>query len=135
LKLNDTKLSALTKKQTEKLSWEYIKYWQKQLRLLDWDIRLEVVQNPKDTEDSAAWVKKSQNYQQARITVLDSSKWPEDWTWGSNDLEVTIVHELLHVRLAYVTGKKQNCHIEMAVETLAMALVAARRGITLEELV
>lgn len=129
--MNETRLSQLTRKQTEKLSLEYLKYWQKRLRLQDWDIRIEV---DNDIENCSGQVTKSLDYQWAKILIKDPTKLPED-RYLVEDLEVTIVHELLHIRMAYITGKKANHHEEMAIETIAQNLVALKRGIEVEDLV
>ena len=70
------------------------------------------------------------------LSVLDPEKIPEEWR-GCKDLEVTVVHELLHARLLFCEdrSKSKHWHLEMAIETIAKALVATRRGITPEELV
>jgi hypothetical protein len=63
---------------------------------------------------------------------------PDDCT-GVKDLEVTVVHELLHARLVYVQyhgkKKKKKWPVEVAIEIIAKSLVANRRGISPEELV
>lgn len=113
----------------------YVKYWQKQLRILDWKIEIEVKDDVTEF-DAYAQMKHNRNYQTAVLTVLEPKKIPEDWT-GSRDLEVTTVHELIHTRLVYCPSPKEkdNHHLEMAIETLAVALVANRRGISPEEIV
>ena len=111
----------------------HIKYWQKQLRLMDWKISAKIYEDVKDF-DMFGRNKINRNYQTSEIELLNPKQIPKDWT-GARDLEVTIVHEILHTRFTYCSPKKiDNCHIEMAIETTAMALVANRRGITPEEL-
>lgn len=128
-------MTRLTK--LEKEVREIILYWQKVLRLLDWDMQFKVVDDPKDIECFAS-NRHHKSYQCCKIRVLNPKKIPPEWE-GIRDLEVTLVHELLHTRLIYCTpdnkGTKHQCHEEMAIETLAVALVCLRRGITSEELV
>jgi hypothetical protein len=109
---------------------EYLKYWQKQLRLMDWNFDLEITD---DAEEGFGKNSHRPNFQSSKITLLNPEKIPEHWT-GIRDLEVTLVHEILHTRLIYAFGKKCGWHEEMAVETIAVALVANRRGISPEEL-
>lgn len=74
------------------------------------------------------------DHQFCRIKILDPEKVPKDW-YGIRDLEVTIVHELLHARLLYALGvKSANCHAELAIEVIAISLVSNRRGVKIEDL-
>jgi hypothetical protein len=112
----------------------HLKYWQKQLRLMDWDISVKIYEDPKEF-DMFGRNKINRNYQTSEIELLNPEKVPEDWT-GVRDIEVTIVHELLHLRFTFCPPKKSDhYHNEMATETTAKALVANRRGIDPEELV
>lgn len=112
------------------------KYWQKQLRLLDWDIQVENVFDDIDKFNSFGETKISENHQYARISLLDPCKIPDMWV-GCRDMEVTIVHEILHVRLTYCFDNKgdDDSHKELAIEQLARVMVALKRGISTEELV
>jgi hypothetical protein len=117
----------------EKQALAYVNYWQKQLRLMDWNFEIAILEDPEQAEGFAI-NRHSPNYQCSKITILNPEKVPEHWT-GCSDLEVTVVHELLHTRLLYAFGKKQcDWHAEMAIETISVALVANRRGISPEEL-
>ena len=53
-----------------------------------------------------------------------------------SDLEVTVVHELLHVRFVHCHphSRKFNPHIEQAIETTATAMVAAKRNVSIKEI-
>lgn len=91
--------------------------------------------NPKEV-DYFGRNKHNLNFQECLIEFLIPEKIPDDW-WGCRDLEVTLVHELLHTRLMYFSAESKrsnNWHLELAIETIAKALVAARRGIDLEDL-
>ena len=117
-------------KSVKTLANQYLKYWQKQLRLLDWEFKLEISTNP---EDFFGRNIQNPNYQSAIITLLHPDSIPKDWSRIA-DLEVTLVHELLHTRLMYAIGKRCDHHGEMAIETIAVALVANKRGIPPEDL-
>ena len=113
---------------------EYVKYWQKQLRLMDWVMTVEIYE---DLEKCGGYghAEHSKNFQTVKYGILNPDKIPSDWV-GTRDLEVTVVHEILHTRLTFLSVfKKENHHMEMGIETIAKALVANRRGITPEELV
>lgn len=109
----------------------YVSYWQLQLRLVDWDIECKVSTDIKECP-GYGMVRPFPNDQRAEIYILDPDHIPEDWK-SIQDLEVTTVHELLHIRFLYCI-KKSDCHAEMSIETTARALVANKRGISPEEL-
>jgi len=113
----------------------YVKYWQKQLRLLDWKIKVVVRYDPEEFNGFAC-MKHNLNFQMNTLEVLDPSLIKEEWA-GCRDLEVTIVHELLHTRFIHAIKRKKESdpHEEMAIEVVAQALVAARRGIDIKELI
>jgi hypothetical protein len=119
-------------KTTKQLAKEYLNYWKKQLRLLDWKFTIKVVDKIEELSCFGI-TKQHPTDQSADIEVFDPEKIPEDWR-GIRDLEVTIVHEILHTRLLYALGKKCDWHGESAIEIIATALVANRRGVNPEEL-
>ncbi len=131
--IGQTLKKQIHKKTVKQQATEYLKYWQKQLRLLDWKFELEIEDDVAKCSGFAV-NHHSVNFQCSRITILNPEKIPDDWT-GCPDLEVTLVHEILHTRLIYAFGKKPcDWHGEMAIETIAVCLVANRRGISPEEL-
>ena len=69
------------------------------------------------------------------MEVLDPEFMDETHT-AVHDLEVTVVHELLHLRFFYCTPhtRKFNPHVECAIESTALAMVAARRNISIKEI-
>lgn len=127
----------MTDKQLAKEIRELIRYWQRQLWLPNWKFKFRIHTDPKEIKGSFALNEHSPNNEVAFIHLLHPDKIPEDWI-GVRDLEVTIVHEMVHTRLIYVAhpSKKRvkNWNLEMAVEVIAKALVANRRGIDPEEL-
>jgi hypothetical protein len=101
---------------------------------MDWEFEVEMMPEVKGF-DAFARIKHHRNYQSATLQFLDPEKIPEDWE-GTKDLEVTIVHELIHTRFIYCfTPKAQNHHQEMAIETVAKVMVALKRGVDPEDLV
>lgn len=73
--------------------------WQKRLRLQDWEITAVVVDQ---TEDGLASANALPKYKSAKLTLLDPVKIDKDWL-GNKDLEVSIVHELLHLQAEFLT--------------------------------
>ena len=53
-------------------------------------------------------------------------------------MEVTVVHELLHLRFFYCLPNHETDefmpHVEQAIETTAIAMVAAKRGVNIKEI-
>jgi hypothetical protein len=107
----------------------YVDYWVPRLRLENYDI--EVVAAP-DGFENYAEVTCNVPHLRASIMVRDPAKKKADSTLSCNDLEITIVHELVHVRFAETIIEldgKAHWGNETATEMTAMALVAARRGV------
>lgn len=76
------------------------KYWQKKLRLQDWEIRFVWDTSEADGSDSCARVSYKLQHRRAEITVkplADSGPKPLRW-------EAAIIHELLHLLLSPFTG-------------------------------
>jgi hypothetical protein len=110
----------------------YTRYWQKALRLTDWTITPVITYNPEDYGCST--IKPMQN--SVLMEILDPEYMDESHT-AIHDPEVTVVHELLHLRFFYCTPKsngKFQPHLEQAIETTAIAMVAARRNISIKEI-
>lgn len=114
---------------------EDLTYWKKQLRLQNWKFYLRLIKWDKKT--GFAYNSQDPNYETSYITLADPDTIPAEIR-GVRDMEVTLVHEMLHTRLIYVAPlsnkKKKKWPVEIAVETIAQSLVANRRGIDLEEL-
>ena len=109
-----------------------LKYWQAGLRLQDWDISVEVIVDPR--YHSFGEGKHSPQFQQSEIKILDERLISPDW-FGCSDWEVTLVHELLHIRFLYGTKSDgvQDAE-EAAIEATSKLLVAMKRGVSLGEL-
>jgi len=127
----------MKKKTVSETAQEIIEYWQPILRLQNWKITVTVVEDVKDIRCFATNTQ-DPHYEISSISVLNPEKIPPEWK-GCKDLEVTIVHELMHTRLIYVAprpkkNKRKSWQLEMAVETIAKALVASRRGVDPEDI-
>lgn len=107
---------------------KYVEYWVPRLRLENYEI--EVAEAPEDFEDFAQCIG-DVCHLRARLVFKDPEK-VDKKTLACRDLEVTVVHELIHVRFGEIIREldgKAHYANEAATEMLAMALVAARRGI------
>ena len=106
---------------------ERLGYWQKRLRLQDWDVEIKVVRHYDTTEeDVRAYVEFCDNKRTARITFVDPADLgPERWPVES--LEQSLVHELLHLHMRGFEPKADTpayTAMEQAVHALAGALTS-----------
>lgn len=119
-----------TRKIYEKLVKNYVKYWRHALKLDNWTITSEVV----DEYDSYASMHTSPTSSTCELKILNPDNVPKEWK-GVRDLEVTVVHELLHTRWHYaVRSAKRDDHLEQAIEATAISMVAAKRNVKIEEI-
>lgn len=106
----------------------YVEKWAPRLRLENYDI--EVVEAPKDFEEHAQIICNVPHLC-ARMLVRDPKN-ADPESLSTSDLEVTVVHELLHVRFGEVMLElegKANWANETATEAVAHALVAGDRRV------
>jgi hypothetical protein len=104
-----------------------LKKWQAILRLQDWDITIKYKRHY-DMDDNKAggvsWIKRRKI---ARISVLD----PIDigTGWNSEDVEATVVHELLHIQFCMIddfSGVSADL-FEQAIEATTNSLIRLDR--------
>ncbi|WP_160112318.1 hypothetical protein [Salicibibacter kimchii] len=106
-------------------------YWQKILKLQDWDISIE--KKKMIGEDFEGNVQCFLESKEAFISILDEDYRPDD-SLGEHDMEETLVHELLHLHLypiSEIAEDKPNYDLfeEQAINALAKAYVYLdRRG-------
>jgi hypothetical protein len=121
---------------------EYLAYWRPQLRLDHIDIEI-IIMRPEEKEHSVlADCRQNPPYHTQKIKIrnpLDRTQ--SDSVAFRRDLEVCVVHELLHTKeipwrdhpkVNEVLGKNEwlNQLHEDSLDAIAEALVRARRGIT-----
>ncbi len=107
----------------------WVKKWQKILRLEDWDIRIELVRQYDLEPEDQARVKRLSTQRKAKIEIVDPGDYGPDQLSGPQDIEQTIVHELVHVYfvgLDKFEGAAMTLY-EQAVDSLATALVNCDR--------
>lgn len=114
-----------------------LEQWQKRLRMQDWDIQISHKRWREMQGDSGTvpWGRAMFNRQHAdaEIEILH----PDDYeqctdpnhckrTHGGDDIEVTVVHELLHIKFPGIQerdGKRCTDDEELAINQVANALV------------
>lgn len=110
---------------------EKLAYWQKRLRLNDWIVKVEIArQREFSTSDRLGEVTFNIHTKTALIKILN----PVDYDdWDKQDMENTLVHELLHLHFAYIHyhfGKNSDFYEmfeEQAIESIASGLISAER--------
>ena len=112
----------------QQASSELVAYWQRQLRIEDWDIQVDTV--PAHIIDGKAgqcstWAALGR----ARIRLADPATLTPETCPIYNDLESTLVHELLHVAIpADQEDGRASEGQERAIEGIAQCLVRLNRG-------
>lgn len=106
-------------------------YWQKQLRLQDWDISVRIMRRHAMPRATSVGSVQIEIYRRANVLLLDPVDFhPDDWP-ADADLEISLVHELLHCAV-YDAGtptpdSAQDVGLERAIEALAILLVTLDR--------
>lgn len=112
----------LTLPQLKKLCKE----WQKILRLQDWDIELRLVTLEQMGNDAQGCIMPSLPNKTAVMFILDQGSYTDDIF--PQDMEETLVHELVHLHTAPFCPEDETFLEEQAVELMASALVAVKRA-------
>jgi len=95
---------------------KFCKEWQKRLRLQDWNVSVAFG----ILEDSTGLTKINPNFKVAKV-IIDEE--------GNNELEITLVHELLHLHadpFSQDLQEKYKTNLEAMIELTARALVEAK---------
>lgn len=103
--------------------------WQKRLRLQDWIVKPRIARKFDFVDRAQGQCNWTIETKIATILILDPIDYPRD-TLFEQDLEQTLVHELLHLHLAGVLEEDNRANeitIEQAIDCTAMALVQLRR--------
>ena len=111
-------------------------YWQRALRLQDWDITLAITRR-KDWKGSASGTAISDWHiptGHANMHLLNADDYAADSFVEPQDMEVDLVHEMLHGHFheTVISVEEQGIRrdlFEAAIETTARALVRLKRGL------
>ena len=115
-------------------------YWQRALRLQDWDITLAIKRRNKweggtTSVASSDWHIRSRH---GSIDILDPDDYEAEGFYEKQDMESSLVHELLHglFHEDFIAVEKtglQRDLFEAAIETTARALVRLKRQLAASE--
>jgi hypothetical protein len=108
---------------------EILPYWQHRLQLDGWNVHI-LLSRPEDlragTLGNIHW---DRDKNAATIRVMDSSGYHGDLAAMLKDMQVTVVHELVHLELASLpVDEADRNNQEFAIDHLTDALLAADEG-------
>lgn len=106
-------------------------YWKNVLNLMNWDIEVKIERAQKMRENCAGSVNWTLQKKMANICILDPIDYPDD-LMSDQDMEKTLVHELLHLNLAplhddHSHGEHYELFEEWAINDISAALIALYR--------
>lgn len=102
--------------------------WQERMNLKDWDIRIELVRADKLEPRTLGNIHWDTDVKQATIDVLSPLDYQLPYNAMLADMEVTVVHELVHLELASLPRSDASRRVEEhAVNEIAAALLRLSR--------
>jgi hypothetical protein len=117
----------------ENFAREKLSIWQKRLNLQDWDVALEVVRGAELRPKTLGNIHWDTEKKTAVIRVLDPADYRLPFPEMLDDMEFTVVHELIHLEIAPVLSHfprsdADRSEEEHAVNHLTDALLHLDRG-------
>lgn len=120
---------------TEEEARERCAYWQRVLRLQDWEIEVNVARAYHMRLDGLAECHWQIKKRMAVINLQDPIDFDPGWL-GDRDMELSLVHELLHLHLAPWSpqeGTEDDVFEEQAIHAMSKAFVELERRDELED--
>ena len=112
----------------EKFVNQKLQLWQDRLNLKDWAIKVQMSRADKLEPKTLGNINWDADVKTARISVLSSYDYKLPYREMLNDMEFTVVHELVHLQLASLPRSEASRRIEEhAVNELAAALLKLAR--------
>ena len=120
-----------TGKAAEKYFAEKIQVWQDRLNLRDWDIRFQLVRTNKLEPKTLGNINWDSDVKKATISVLSSYDYTLPYQQMLDDMEFTVVHEMVHLHLASLPRSEASRRVEEhAVNELAAGAAQTRQTLT-----
>ncbi len=112
---------------------EKLWYWQKRLNLEDWNVSVAIVRSSELKPKTLGNIHWDTDKKTAIIRVLDPAEYQMPFREMLDDMEFTVVHELIHLELAPVLSQFSRNEAnrreeEHAVNHMADALLKLQRG-------
>lgn len=113
----------------QKFIGEKLAVWQQRLKLDDWRISASFVHRADLPPKTMGGIRWDRNKKTAEIWVLDASEYRLPVKAMLDDMELTLVHELVHLDLTSLPrGQASRGSEERAVEGIAQAMLGLERG-------
>ena len=116
---------------TDEQLQEKLKEWQERLRLQDWIVRARICRRHELPSNSQGRVYVTLSKKMANILILDPVDYEPD-NMLPQDMENSLVHELLHLHLWPITGDDEEgiyrIAEEQAIESITSGLLHALRN-------
>jgi hypothetical protein len=113
-----------TQQQLEKAT----KYWQRLLRLQDWELDVQFAVPPEIEEGAYGICRISDMYRRAKIRLLKPGCTDKQGL-VKNDITATLLHELIHIHIHTITGINKKAYEEFVIEALAHAFAELKNGV------
>jgi len=108
---------------------EKLDIWQNRLALQDWKISLQVIRLSEFKPKTIGGIRWDSDTKTAEIKVLDPRDYKMSYEDTLKDLELTVVHELVHLQLSSLPRSEASRSAEeKAVNRISEALVALERS-------
>jgi hypothetical protein len=111
----------------EKFVERELQVWQGRMQLQDWKIRIHLVRSDMLEPRTLGNVKWDTDSKEATIGVLSSYDYPLPFDAMLDDMEVTVVHELVHLELAAIphspASRSQEEHAVVALTHALLSMV------------
>ncbi len=109
---------------------QVLERWQERLKLRDWHITIRYADYAEmDDGNTSGHVECDEEHRLAKIRILHPDHYPND-SWLPQDIEATVVHELLHVLLeplGWPASRRGQIGAEQALNALSSTLVSLAR--------
>ena len=109
-------------------------YWQRQLRLSDWLVKVSIVRRYDLPAGRVADCTYDLRSKSASVRLLDANDFHPACEFADRDHEIGLLHELMHLHIAPFDPKPETLEqwmSEVAIESTAQALVLINRGVRL----
>jgi hypothetical protein len=122
---NPTPVSAQERESVaRRFTEEKLRTWQERLNLRDWNLRVQLVHPNALEPRTMGNIRWDTDTKEATISVLSSYDYKMPWLDMLDDMEFTVVHEMVHLHLASLPRSEASRRIEEhAVNELARALL------------
>jgi hypothetical protein len=107
---------------TQKALEKATKYWQRVLRLQDWDIKISFSRPPNMPDDCYGISCVMPMYRRSTIKILHPKY---NTAMVQNDLEATVIHELLHCH-THTIRMSRSSYEEFVIQALAEGFIDAK---------